>query len=130
MFRKLARIFGIFLIFLICSGSILSVWEGVEYVSTDNITLAWDPSEGATTYEVRMLWVDQDPPLEVSVGETSETQMVIQKPRNGHFVIQVRACNDGGCSEWSSTSDPERTQIGKPFRVFFKPSGAGGLLIE
>lgn len=107
-----------------------TVWDGIMYVTQNQIILAWDPCPGATRYEVRGLWIDQDPPLILELGQTSDTQMVIQKPRVGHWVFEVRACNEGGCSEWSRTDDPTKTLEGKALRVYFRLEPASGLGIE
>ena len=113
-------------------GGIIATWDGTMYVAQDKITFAWDPSQGADYYEVQALWIDPSTgPLVYKLGQTSDTQMEIMKPRTGHFVFQVRSCNEAGCSEWSRTDDTTKTQIGKPFRVYFKTAPPqGGITIE
>ncbi|MBW2024361.1 MAG: fibronectin type III domain-containing protein [Deltaproteobacteria bacterium] len=116
----------------IAVAGVIAQWDGLMYVAQDKITFAWDPSQGADYYEVQALWIDPTSgPVIYDLGQTSDTQMEIMKPRTGHFYFRVRACNEAGCSDWSESIDPEKTQIGKPFRVYFKTAPPqGGITIE
>ena len=115
----------------IAVAEIIAQWDGMMYVVENKITLAWDPSQGADYYEVQALWIDPSSgPVIYNLGQTSDTQMAITKPRVGHFYFRVRACNDVGCSEWSESIDETKTQSGKAIRIYFKLSSPGGATVE
>ena len=110
---------------------IVTCWDGIMYVTEDQITIAWDPVENAAWYEVQALWIDPSSgPVVYNLGKTTNTQMVITKIRSGHFVLAVRACNDVGCSEWSRTDDETKTQDNKAIRIYFKLPAPSGATVE
>lgn len=128
----LGIIIGVVLYLYLANAEIIHTWEGVMYVSDSTITFAWDPSAGATYYKVEALWIDpKSGPVVFDLGTTTETQMVINRPKVGHFYLRVKACNDENeCSPWSESIDASKTQIGKPFRVYFKLPPVGDITIE
>jgi hypothetical protein len=75
--------------------------------------------DGATHYEVRALWIDQIPPMVMSLGTTQDTNMTEVLPRTGHFAFQVRAANAETESDWADSRNATYTQIGEPFRIYF-----------
>lgn len=107
---------------------------GAEYTSDDKITVAWDPSDGAVGYEVKLVMDDKTPVTEYALGRTSETQITIMRPRAGHFTAYVRAYKDAVCqappcdpprlySTWSeSTDEAVGTVDGQPMGwwIYFK----------
>jgi len=106
--------------------------DGVEYVKTDDITFAWDGDPAATRYEVIATWIDPTNEFEYDLGETTETQIIISRPRTGHFMFKVRACNTT-CSEWSESTDPTVATVdGQPkgWWVFWKVPPPTGPVIE
>jgi len=111
---------------------IIHTWEGIMYVTDSTVTFTWSPSEGASYYKVEAVWIDpKNTPVIFDLGTTTETRMVIQRPRVGHFYLRVKACdNEGRCSSWSESIDPKKTHDGKPFRVYFKTPPVSNVIIE
>ena len=105
----------------------LVLWQAWIY-ETDNstITVAWDPADGATGYEVKTIAKYPDQEWTVSV---TEPQAVLPRPRTGLFRFAVRAFNSYGCSDWaysdgetaSVTRADGRTQT-RPWGVFWRLS--------
>ena len=109
-------------------------WTGTEYtVDADTLTFGWDAVTGATSYEVKAIWIDPTDDFAYELGSTTGIQMVITRPRTGHLVFWVRACNDNGCSEWSESTDITKAVVdGQPgaWRVYWKVPPPGGIIIE
>ena len=116
----------------VSNAEIIHTWEGVIYVTDSSIKLTWDAVNGAAYYEVQALWIDpKDNPVVYTIGQFTDTTVTINKPKVGHFYLRVRACNDENeCSPWSESIDPEKTQIKKPFYIYFKLSPTGDIIIE
>lgn len=107
--------------------------EGVEYVKTDDIIFAWDISSEASRYEVIATWIDPTNEFEYDLGETTNTQITVSRPRTGHFKFKVRACSDSECSEWSESTDPTKATVDsqpKGWWVFWKVPPPTGPVIE
>jgi len=109
-------------------------WTGTEYmVNEDTITIAWDGTPDANHYEVKAIWIDPTNHFEYDLGSITDTQMVITRPRTGHLVFAVRACNGSKCSEWSESIDIEKAMVdGEPgaWRVYWKVPPPSGIIIE
>lgn len=125
---------GLFLVLLICGVSraeITAEWFGTMYVSPDQVTVAWDAPDDdrVTHYEVQAVWIDQDPAQVIEIGTTTETQVTVERPRTGHFVIRVRSCSEDAESEWAVSADPEHTK-GDPWRIYFAVPSVGGITIK
>ena len=131
------------LIYLIMIGCLLisstdvfsfTKWTGTEYmVNEDTITFVWDAVSNTDRYEVKVIWIDPTNHFEYDLGSTTGTQIVITRPRTGHLVFAVRACNDVECSEWSESIDMEKATVdGEPesWRVYWKVPPPGGIIIE
>lgn len=109
-------------------------WEGVEYkIDSDTLTIGWDISEGAEFYQVKAIW--EDPTEEYTYGPwTSNTNSyVVDKPRTGHFRIEVAACNTGGCSDFSKSTDSNVATVdgqAKGWKVFWKLAAPTGPVIS
>jgi hypothetical protein len=121
MARLVGKILGAILIVLALG---FAQWDGTEYtIDTPTITIAWDPSEGATSYKVRAVWIDPTQEFVYGLETVTTSEAVISKPRTGHFRFEVAACNEVGCSEWAVSSDPAYGSVdGQPngWRVFWK----------
>lgn len=90
------------------------VYKGEMHVSPDQVPIAWDAPDDSrvTHYEIRILWLDQNPPMIINLGETTETQAIIERPRTGHFKIQVRSLSreyPDKTSEWTDSLTPDDT---------------------
>ena len=131
------RVIGaLFLALLVCGvgrAEITATWPGTMYVSPDRVTVSWSaPADDRIThYEVEAVWIDQDPGQVIDLGTTTDTQMVVERPRTGHFVIRVRSISDtaGLESEWAVSTEPEHTNDA-PWRIYFTVPSIGGITIE
>lgn len=102
------------IIFVICASLLFSIlasaqgasvlWQAWIYeTDSPTISVAWDPVEGATSYEVRT--IAKYPAQEWSVTVT-ETTATLARPRSGLFRFAVRACDAEACSDWSYSDGP------------------------
>jgi len=127
---------ALFLILLILynvnvNADIIAEWNGTLYIAEDNITVAWDAAERAEWYEIRLLWLDpKSGPVIYNIGRTSETRITISKPKVGHFSIQIRSCNQYGCSRWIESTNSGDVKNGKIFRIYFRLSPPSSINIE
>lgn len=93
-------------------------WDFLVYVlDTPTVKVAWDPSEGATRYDWRLIWIDPSLEFEQLSGSVSGSPVEIPRPRSGHFRVEVRACNDAGCSDWAVSTV---SGYPKPWIVYWK----------
>lgn len=99
-------------------------WDGTEYASSDNLTMTWDIMPRTNYYEVQMVHTDDSAhQTTYNMGTTTENSITVTRPRAGHFIAMVRACNTAGCSIWSQSIDPTYAIVdGNPgaWRVFWK----------
>lgn len=117
-------------------------FDGAEYEATVSVTFAWDSQGTQNYFDVRGLWTDPTTSKEYSFGPTTATELIVERPRSGHFELQVRACNDSGtpgdkgddtCSDWSRSTDSNVATVNgqpKAWRVFFKLPAPTGVIIE
>ena len=117
--------------------------QGTEYTTDGNeISFAWDPSDGADGYELKLIMTDKEPHTDYALARTEQTQITIKRPRAGHFDVMVRAylnCTGGDdCvngqlySDWTLSTDKERATVGgEPMGwwIFWKLP-APGVVIE
>lgn len=81
----------------------------------ETVTVAWDPSPGATYYEYRLALFKRNPISYLSQGTTTDTRVTHIRPRTDFFRSEVRACNDAGCSIWAESTDPKYATVdGQP----------------
>ena len=101
----------------------------VYWISTDTVKIAWDPVENVQKYEVKLVWLDPDTPFEYNLGFTTDTYMVITRPRVGHFKAMVRSCRvdpDGTevfSTDWADSTNAKYATVDgepKPWILFFK----------
>jgi hypothetical protein len=82
------------------------------------IQMAWDPVSNADRYEVRLFNQERGVIVELDDSTTPGLSLTFSLPYSGHFVGQVRACNDTldpNCSEWALSTDPEHASVnGEP----------------
>lgn len=133
-FKNLFNIIFVFvLLTLPVKAEILDVWSGDMYVVTESVIVSWDnpQDDRITHYEVQVLWLDQTPPMPIGIGTTTNTQMLIEKPRTGHFSLRIRSANDTETSDWATSINAGDTIDGTPFRLYFVVSPIeGGIEIK
>ena len=99
------------------AASAVSVHDHVTYTlyTGEALTMAWDVVENAETYEVQLLRFEWDNEVvQEWVGITTTTQE-ISPPKAGMYIIQVRACNEAGCSDWAISTSVEFASVdGEP----------------
>lgn len=77
------------------------------------IQMAWDHVTNAAYYEVQLFNMERGVIVDLENPKTPGLSMIFKLPYSGHFVAQVRACNDDNddlekpCSEWSLSTNPE-----------------------
>jgi hypothetical protein len=73
--------------------------QGYEYFnSTGRVTLQWDLIPEALGYNIRVIMFDKAPETTYAMGQTSNNQMEILRPRSGHFRFEAQACRFADCS--------------------------------
>lgn len=130
--KKALLIISMLIAAVLSTAAISSTWFGNMYVSTDQVTLAWEDSQDFIDhYEIQIFWLDQDPPMLIDTLTTVEKQIVIERPRTGHFYFTVRGCNiNNFCSNWASSTMAEDCYNNIPFRVYFAVPSVGPITIE
>lgn len=91
--------------------------------------LAWNRSPGADYYEIRSVSVETGLVTGTITATTPPVTMTL--PGVGHWDVQVRACNDSGCSGWAGTRSAGT--IGgeeSPFWVYQQLPAATGLEVQ
>lgn len=103
-----------------------ALWQAWIYETDDpEITVAWDPVDGATGYEVTT--IAKYPTQEWTIA-AAETSAVLARPRAGLFRFAVRACDDSGCGDWAYSDGPTAAvivageQITAPWGAFWRLS--------
>ena len=109
-----------------------SQWDGVEYtINEPSIIFAWDESEGATKYKVRLVWIDPTNEFIYDLGEVLTTEMTIPRPRAGHFRLEVAACNETECSEYAtSITHGQVDGEAKGWKIFWRIPPPTGPVID
>jgi len=108
-------LFLILFLHAFCVASAMQVFDYVTYYMTTDqmVTAAWDASEGAEKYEIRLYCHERNEHL--PIGETTECQITFQLPRSGHYIAQVRALCTGGGSDWAESTNIEHAAVnGQP----------------
>lgn len=106
----------------------------VEYsVPTNKIfTVAWSACGTADYYEVRLY--DRDRKIYIDLGSTTDTQFTFQLPKSkNHYVMQVRATNIVGSSDWSESIDPVHATVNgqsKGWCIYGELANPGTPIIE
>jgi len=127
----LSSIFGFLCLLAVAYSSVEKTWDGMMYVASTSLTMAWNASERATWYEVQAVDIDHVLAPVYDLGTTDQLSMAISQQRTGHYMYRVRACNDAGCSDWAESTDPTYATVygqSKAWRVYWKvpaPSGGG-----
>jgi hypothetical protein len=108
-------------------------WYGYEYWATSDVLFEWNANWG-DYYEIKIIWTDPSINEEYLLGVTIEKQMMINRPRSGHFIFMVRACKDiNNCSEWASSNIENDAIVGtnaRRWRVYFAVPPPTGIIIE
>ena len=129
--RKLILIFCA--IFFVCLGNseaieLISGRDIYVVYSGETVKMGWDTSQGANYYDLKAWHYEQEMPVQSNQWVNIQaTQISIPVPRSGHFIWQVRACNNEGCSDWSESINSSVTN-NKPWWVYAHvapPSGGG-----
>lgn len=110
--------------------AISSTWFGNMFVSSDQVTFSWTDDQNVEHYEIELLWLDQNPPMIFPVGNTTEKEIIVERPRTGHFSLRVRGCNNNGCSEWAISTNEEDTFDNIPFRIYFAVPPVNDIIIN
>ena len=79
----------------------MTCFIGAEYTTDGAVTCAWDASETAEFYELRVQWIDVTPAVIYNIDRTSLLELEVNLPRSGHFEFHVRA------GKWSETEQAE-----------------------
>jgi len=96
--------------------------QGTLYLTEGPVTVGWNSVSGAEFYKIELVLIDPVPETTFDFGQTTATQMVLNRPRSGHFKVRVAACNADGCA-WSESIDPAYATVdGQPeaWWIFFK----------
>lgn len=109
--------------------------KGCEYqIQGDRIGVQWDPSPGASHYEVKLIMFDKDPVTEWDLGTTTDTRIMIKAPMAGHFKWAVRAVDESGnVTTWAETTDPLQAMVdgeNMAWWVLIKPLPPGGIIVD
>jgi len=97
------------------------LWQAWIHETDDpTIVVAWDPVEGATSYEVKTI---ARHPLQEWMMSTARTQAVLPRPRAGLFRFAVRACNADGCSDWAYSDGPTAAVAMTDGQILTRPWG-------
>ena len=105
-------------------GSTFQVFDYVTYYGEtgQKIQMSWDSVANATRYEVRLYNQERGVIVELDENTTPGLSITFELPYSGHFVGQVRACNDEAmpiCSEWSLSTNPEVASVNGENRAWW-----------
>ena len=120
---------------ILLSGIAFANWEVKDLITyfgytSKQVTIQWDGSVLATSYEVRLKSVERnayEPPL-----TTTTAEITFGLPRTGHYTVEVKAINEHGESAWRSTEDLTAysdVQY-KPFWIYGYPEPVGPIIIN
>lgn len=93
--------------------SVMDPWTGNLYKTHDDITIAWDPFDGETKWEVKMHFINDPDHIGIhNYGETTLTTFTMSRPGGvvGLCEFFIRAYKDGAWQEWHS-SDSEAGDV-------------------
>lgn len=135
MGRRVGKIAFIFVFAYLALG----VWSGLDYYTyygtTDQtITFAWDPPTtggAATSYDWRVLHVERN--TYILQGNSTVREVTIQLPRTGHYIIEIRAKNSAGTSQWIKSTDSSYSTVGgqpKAWWIYGHVAGPGPIIIK
>jgi len=134
MKRKL--LLSLTLVVLLLLPASLDAWDikdfntVVDYTS-QQLTLEWDVSNNATSYEVRLQHFERDSFESTQI--VTDPTITVQLPRTGHYIVHIRAINDntGEQSAWSESIDPSRySGTYEPFWVYGHVEPVGPIVIQ
>ena len=102
-------------------------FEAFDYVTYygetgQQIQIAWDPVSNAAYYEVQLFSQERGVIVDLDDNTTPGLSMIFVLPYSGHFIGQVRACNDEletSCSEWALSTDPEYATVNDAPRAWW-----------
>jgi hypothetical protein len=134
------RRLSIFAVVFAASAAILSAaitrFDGALYTVSDNaITVKWNqPTTGSppTRYEVRLRMTDLNTVYPV-VNAGLQTQVTLQRPRAGHFVVEVRAVNSAGAGPWAVSSNSAFSKVNgtaSAWMLYWKLPAPGGVIVD
>lgn len=114
-------------------------FDGAEYMATtaEWVTVAWDASKlddadcTDCTYEVRLYHVERK--AYTDAGSTTGLTKTFQLPKSGHYVVEVRGCRPGQCSEWATSVNDENSPYVnakiRKWRIYGRPAAGGPITI-
>lgn len=104
---------------------------GFYMIGKNTITVAWDAVPGATSYRVRVVYLDRNTIFPYTTVTTNTA--TINKPRSGHFRVDVQALNPAGASAWSRSTDSTNALVGTNamgWQIFWGVELPTGVVIE
>lgn len=102
-------------------------------------TVAWDPSENAEYYKFEAFHYERK--TSIVIGSTSQTQIVVNFPKSGHYVFKVKSCtsqskDENGndlCSEYAESTNSQYATVNgeaKSWWVYRHVSPPGEVIVE
>jgi len=90
------------------------------------ITVAWDASIGADRYELQLYEIRKNRYHNIEDAVDTDLVCSFKLPGSGHYFIEVRACNQDGCSDWADSKDQKTAQDPNGWWLFGHPSAPTG----
>jgi len=90
------------------------------------VTVSWDASVGAETYELQLFEVRKNRYHTVPDDIDTDLFCEFKLPGSGHYFMEVRACNSNGCSEWTNSKDQVSARDPNGWWLFGYPSAPTG----
>ena len=104
------------------------------YGTTDNsFSVAWNYPESSATpieYEIRMRHLERDQLTAIATVPHPNMSITLNVPRSGHYILEIRAVNDAGSSEWALSTDPESCENGVTWWVYGYVAPVGPIVIQ
>lgn len=88
-----------------------------EYWATSgsSFTVAWDKVENSNLTEYRWEAVQPEKNFAViargTVPQRDNPQFTVQLGKAGHYVFRVKSCSEEECSDWTLSTDPEKSVV-------------------
>ena len=120
--------------FHVYSADFIALNHVTYYGTTDNyFTVAWNQSDTGglpTEYEIRMRHLERDQITAIARVQHPSNSMTLSLPRSGHFVIEIRAINADGSSDWAVSTDPLSCENGISWWVYGHIAPVGPIVIQ
>lgn len=96
----------------------------VYWTDEVNHTFAWDCQPDPVDYYEFQAVKIEDPahPTVFPLGTTTECQIIVNLPAYpGHYIVRVRSCIGGSCSDWAESNGPDSALCHEPGCPEFEP---------